>query len=221
MFTLMWPHLLKSFFLSWSLYSNPGPCPDPWEWSPGPGPWHPSPGPGPDPWWKVLVNITDNKFVNADDITVIHLSVRYACKAFDSTEQHMTEVQGFHTTLETSAMEKVRKGRNFAGVWGKMPCIVRVVQLYFKWEKNRSKKKQKNRHAYVYTINVVTLVMERSRGMAGGADKNHLKLQLSCLRWSSNIAQHSQAEIVEFRLWNWVETLNFCQCPWQYEILQQ
>ena len=45
MFTLMWPHLLKSLSLSWSLYSNPGPCP---------GPWHPSPG----PWWKVLVNIT-------------------------------------------------------------------------------------------------------------------------------------------------------------------
>jgi len=58
MFTLMWPHLLKSLSLSWSLYSNPGPCPGPWEWSPCPGPvpWHPSPGPG--PWWKVLVNIT-------------------------------------------------------------------------------------------------------------------------------------------------------------------
>jgi len=52
MFTLMWPHLLKS--LSWSLYSNHGPCPSPWEWSPGA--WHPSPSPG--PWWKVLVNIT-------------------------------------------------------------------------------------------------------------------------------------------------------------------
>ena len=57
-FTLVWPHLLKSLSLSWSLYSSPGPCPGPWEWSPCPGPcpWHPSPGPG--PWWKVLVNIT-------------------------------------------------------------------------------------------------------------------------------------------------------------------
>ena len=56
MFTLMWPHLFKS--LSWSLYSNPGPCPGPWEWSPCPGLglWNPSPGPG--PWWKFLVNIT-------------------------------------------------------------------------------------------------------------------------------------------------------------------
>jgi len=54
MFTLMRPHLLKSLFLSWSFYSNPGSCPGPWDWSPCPGPWHPSPG----PWWKVLVNIT-------------------------------------------------------------------------------------------------------------------------------------------------------------------
>jgi len=51
MFTLMWPHLLKSLSLPWSLYANPGPCPGPWEWSP-------CPGPGPGPWWKVLVNIT-------------------------------------------------------------------------------------------------------------------------------------------------------------------
>jgi len=61
MFTLMWPHLLKSLSLSWSLYSNPGPCRGTWEWSPCPGPglWHPSPGPG--PWWKVLVYIAVNK----------------------------------------------------------------------------------------------------------------------------------------------------------------
>jgi len=51
MFTLMWPHLLRSLSLSWSLYSNPGPCPGPCEWSPCPGPWHPSPG----PCWKVLL----------------------------------------------------------------------------------------------------------------------------------------------------------------------
>jgi len=67
-------------------------------------------------------------------------------------------------------------------------------------KKQKQKKTKKQTCLRVYNKCTVTLVMERSRGMAGGADKNHLKLQLSCLRWSSNIAKHSQAEIVEFRL---------------------
>jgi len=60
MFTLMWPHLLKSLSLSWSLYSTSGPCLGPWEWRPCPSLWHQRPGPG--PWWKVYDNINGTNF---------------------------------------------------------------------------------------------------------------------------------------------------------------
>jgi len=68
MFTVMWPHLLKSLSLFfWFLYSNSGPCPGPWKWSP-------CPGPAPTPWWKVLVNITAS--IRTPSLKFVGLAVR-------------------------------------------------------------------------------------------------------------------------------------------------
>ena len=102
---LCWCFLSLQCYQIQSCCPCPGPCPGPWEWSPCPGP---------DPWWKVLVNITDQITATSSVLSLLGLRwpLMINCITHDMDTSHINLWQALwsqFTVLTAQTWERIAR----------------------------------------------------------------------------------------------------------------